>query len=243
MSTGHFNRLHLQECTVLGSNGFPFSVGGKINLAFDEGNVHCLGASRSASFDYVELAELHISGPGTVTNGGGFIGGGFGVEGALQGIAIAGLLNLLTTRSKIHTFLTLITNFGELHLHYGEMEPGALRMALAAVYVKLRRLDPLWIDSRLKVLSAQREAGALTDEQVSAAKHRLLVASEWKDPVAEAKDLELLRNSSEQAALLDGPKGTCPNCSNLIAMHADSCPRCKAAFGIGSAWQVIPASS
>lgn len=243
MSTGHFNRLHLQDCTVLGSNGFPFSVGGKVNLAFDENNLHCLGASRTVSFGYVELAELQISGPGSVTSGGGFIGGGFGVDGALQGIAIAGVLNLLTTRSKIHTFLNIVTNFGELHLHYGEMEPGALRMALAAVYVKLRRLDPAWIDTRLRVLEAQKNASVLTEEQFSAAKHRLLVASDWKDPVAEAKDLQLLRDASEKTALQNGPKGTCPNCDNLISMQAESCPRCKAAFGVGSAWQVIPASS
>lgn len=240
MSTSVSNKLYLQQCTLLGVNGFPFSVGEKINLAFGEDGLHCLGTNRTASFGYVELAELDISGPGTVTKGGGFIGGGFGVEGALEGMAIAGVLNLLTTRSRIHTFVTIVTNFGELHLHYGDMEPGALRMALASVYVKLRRLDPAWIASRLKILDAQKEAGALTEEGLAAARQRLLVASEWKDPASEAAELRLLKEASQKEAFENGPKGRCPNCDTTLSLYAESCPRCKSMFGVGSAWQVVP---
>ena len=241
MSVGDSTKLNLQGCTVLGVNGFPFAVGGKIDLAFGEHELHCVGDAQRASFSYTELAELNISGPGSVTKGGGFIGGGFGAEGAIEGIAIAGVLNLLTTRSKIHTFITLIANFGELHLHYGEMEPGALRMSLASVYVKLRRLDPAWLESRLKILTIQKEAGSLSEEGFTAARNRLLSTSDWRDPVAEAKDLRLFRDANLKEAMESGPKGVCPNCDKLIPLHADSCPSCKAAFGVGSAWRVLPA--
>ena len=241
MSTADSNKLHLQQCIVLGVNGFPFSVGSRINLSFGESEIHCVSTNQVASFAYAELAELNISGPGTVTKGGGFIGGGFGVDGALEGMAIAGVLNLLTARSKIHTFLTIIANFGELHLHYGEIEPGALRMALASVFVKLRRLDPVWIDSRLRILAAQKEAGSLTGEEAVSARRRLLVTSEWEDPAEEAKNLQLLRAAGEKEAMENGPKGSCPNCDTTIPLSAESCPRCKAAFGVGSVWQVIPA--
>ena len=37
-----------------------------------------------------------------------------------------------------------------------------------------------------------------------------------------------------------GPLGTCPNCSTLVALSAEDCPKCKASFGIGSAWKVQP---
>lgn len=240
MSVNVGSALSLQECTVLGLNGFPFSIGEKISLAFEADAVRCLGKNRSADFSYTELAELKISGPGTVTSGGGFIGGGFGVEGALEGMAIAGVLNLLTTRNKIHTFITLIANFGELHLHYGEMEPAALRMALAPVYVKLRRLDPTWLQSRLQILESEQEIGRLTEDAMKAARQRLLVASEWNDPDVEARNLKLLREADSKAAMEIGPRGACPNCDTVIALHAESCPKCKAAFGVGSTWIVRP---
>lgn len=230
------NNPSLADCTVLGANGFPFAIGTRINLSFDANNVHCTNAARIASFSLAELAELNISGPGSVSSGGGFIGGGFGVDGALEGMAVATVLNLLTTKTKVHTFLTLIANFGELHLHYAGMEPSALRMALAPVYVRLRRLDPVWQESRLKILATQHSAGLLTDDDLSAAKKRLLVSSDWKDPILEAAELQHLH----QAALDGGPKGQCPNCNNIIPLHADTCPKCKAVFGVGSAWKVLP---
>ena len=37
-----------------------------------------------------------------------------------------------------------------------------------------------------------------------------------------------------------GPLGTCPNCSAVVALAAEDCPKCKASFGIGSAWKVQP---
>lgn len=236
MSTADSNSTTLADCTVLGANGFPFAIGSKVSLGFDANSVHCTNAARTASFNLAELAELNISGPGSVTSGGGFIGGGFGVDGALEGMAVATVLNLLTTKTKVHTFLTLIANFGELHLHYSGMEPSALRMALAPVYVRLRRLDPIWQESRLKVLQTQHATGLLTSEDLDAAKNRLFVASDWKDPTLEAAEIKLLH----QVALDGGPKGQCPNCANIIPLHADSCPKCKAVFGVGSAWQVKP---
>ncbi|WP_291585770.1 hypothetical protein [Comamonas sp. UBA7528] len=236
MSSVNSNSPTLNECTVLGANGFPFSVGSKLNLGFDEQGVHCASSTRTASVNYSELAELNISGPGSVSTGGGFIGGGFGAEGALEGIAIAGVLNLLTSKTTVHTFLTLITNFGELHLHYGGLEPGALRIALAHVFVKLRRLDPVWLESRLAILRAQREAGQISETEFSSATKRLLVSSDWKDPVMEAVELRKLH----QTALENGPKGECPNCNAIIPFLSESCPKCKAAFGVGSTWQVTP---
>lgn len=236
MSIADTNNPVLADCTVLGANGFPFTIGSKISLAFEGHSVRCIHAARTATFGIVELAELHIAGPGSVTTGGGFIGGGFGVDGALEGVAIATVLNFLTTKTKVHTFLTLITNFGELHLHYSGMEPAALRMALAPVYVKLRRLDPVWQEARLKTLQAQHSAGLLSSDELSAATKRLQVESDWRDPVMEAAELR----KWQQETLESGPKGQCPNCESIIPLYSDSCPKCKAAFGVGSAWQVAP---
>ncbi|MEJ5128189.1 hypothetical protein WH367_19270 [Comamonas sp. MYb21] len=240
MSMSAEGQFRLEGCTVLGANGFPFAAGGTLSVQFDEGAVNFIGPGRSALFSYAELAELNISGPGSVTTGGGFVGGGFGVEGALQGMAIAAVLNLISTRTKIHTFLTFIANFGEIHLHYSGMEPSALRIALAPVFVKLRRLEPSWIANRTNILDNQLAAGAIDREAHGAALRRLTVTSDWKDPVLEVRDLKALKHASDRALLESAPKGTCPNCSDVIPVISESCPKCKAAFGIGSAWQILP---
>ena len=54
---------------------------------------------------YAEIVALDFDGPGKVTMGGGFIGGGFGLLGAVEGMAIVLVLNSLTTRSEIESLI------------------------------------------------------------------------------------------------------------------------------------------
>lgn len=228
--------LALGASTVLGGSGFPFEPGQQVSVFFDENAVQLRSTQRFASFSYLELADLIVAGPGAVTTGGGFIGGGFGVEGALEGMAIATVLNALSTKTKVHTFISIVTNFGELHLHHTSMEPGALRIALTEVHVRLRRLDPKWMDARTQVLDRQLAAGLITAEECAAYQARLLTPPEWPDPEAQ----RVLDKARAQEALENGPKGTCPNCDHIIPLQSDSCSKCKAAFGVGSAWVVEP---
>jgi hypothetical protein len=37
-----------------------------------------------------------------------------------------------------------------------------------------------------------------------------------------------------------GPMGTCPNCTSVIPLASEECPKCKAVFGPGSAWKIRP---
>ena len=37
-----------------------------------------------------------------------------------------------------------------------------------------------------------------------------------------------------------GPMGNCPNCSEIIPLSSEDCPKCTASFGIGSTWKVTP---
>ncbi|NYT61124.1 hypothetical protein H0A66_02110 [Alcaligenaceae bacterium] len=76
--------LVLKDCTVLGSSGFPFSSGETIAVAFNNNTVNCRSSNHLAKFSLLELAEISITGPGTVVTGGGFIGGGFGIEEAAE---------------------------------------------------------------------------------------------------------------------------------------------------------------
>ena len=241
----------LKECVVLGGSGFPFSPGRKVDLFVGGGKLLFRGENRSASVDYLEVADILISGPGAVTTGGGFVGGGFGVEGAIEGVAIATVLNALSTRTKTHTFITVTLNFGEVHLHYSGMEPNALRIALADIFVKLRKQNPEWIAARTRVLEEAHAQGLLSADGLATLKENLRSQPSWPDPISDAKfaaqiraadiaDAKAVEEAKRAAELLAGPKGICPNCDSIIPLKSETCPKCKADFGVGSAWRVTP---
>ena len=211
----------LQNCTVLGVAGLPFVPEEAVHIEFfTESLMINAGERTSAEIPYLELAQIDISGPGTVTKGGGFIGGGFGIDGAIQGIALASILNTLTTRSKVHTFLTLITNVGEIHLHYGAMEPSALRISLSEVFVAHRRFSASWIQDRLQTLECNLNFKNISPEAFETFKERLLKC----------------QNDEKATERF----GLCPACNTKISLTAEECPKCRAMFGEGSAWRIKP---
>ena len=63
----------------------------------------CRRADVLAEVPYGQVEHVEIGGPGLVRRGGGFVGGGFGARGAIEGMAIAAVLNALTTRTSIKT--------------------------------------------------------------------------------------------------------------------------------------------
>lgn len=201
-------------CTVLGGFGFDFSPNETVDLKFKQESFELRsGELHHQEIYYLELEEVEIAGPGTVTKGGGFIGGGFGIDGAIQGIALAAILNALTTKSKVHTFLRLVTNSGEIHLHYGGMEPAALRIALSEVFVVLRRQDLGWLAARRALLDSKKDG--MSKEQ-----YELLVSRLLKPPTH--------RPLSER-------QGRCPSCDESIPLLSPTCPKCHAQFGAGTA--------
>ncbi len=223
--------LVLKDCTVLGASGFPFPPGNKVALAFEGDTVTCNGAQQ-IQFSLVELADLSVTGPGTVVSGGGFIGGGFGVEGALEGMAIAGVLNALTTKKSTQTFMTLTTNFGELHLHYGQMEPAALRIVLCNVFARLRNMDKCWRDSRQQIIDDQLADGFISAEDAEVFRLRLKTPPRWQG-------LEAQQDVIDQS----GPMGICPSCDKTIPLNSEQCRHCQANFGKYASWSVVPLGS
>jgi len=232
--------VRLENITCLGGIGFPCEAGEAISIRFEAAGVTVLGQRRSARFSYLELLDVLITGPGTVNTGGGFVGGGFGVSGALEGIAVATILNVLTTKTKIHTFITIETNFGELHLHYSDMEPGALRIALSHVFLRLRQSNPEWRNARIATAKDAHENGQIDAAELAEITTRLNQGPSWPDPEAEER---LRRHEAEARAKIEfekAPKGKCPNCDRVISLHTEECPHCKASFGIGSSWKIKP---
>lgn len=230
--------ITIKRCTVLGGVGYPFASGELLDLSFGRQNL-AIKANGTLPIDvpYFEIVDISISGPGSVTSGGGFVGGGFGVEGAVEGIAAATVLNFLTTRTKIHTFITILSHVGELHLHYSSMEPSALRIALSGVFTTLRRLDPTWIRSRLERLEHQHTAELIDKEEFERLKQRLLSPPEVP---THSKVSSATKDEPLEQERLEGPNGECPNCESIIPLLSLECPKCTVLFGNGSAWKPKP---
>jgi len=131
--------LLVRPLTVIGGAGVPLRQYDVISLEFDETGLVISSPATDGVFraDYATLRSVEISGPGTVQKGGGFIGGGIGAEGAITGIAVATVLNWLTTSSQTITFLQLSGAGWELWSLTNEYDPLTLRILLSPVFVRL----------------------------------------------------------------------------------------------------------
>lgn len=129
-----FNQLSFG---YLGGSGYIFATNEPLSICFAKNSVIVKGVSSSAEIHPVEISEFKIYGPGNVVEGGGFGGGGFGVEGAVIGIATALLLNTLTTTSGIHTYIQISTRLGEIFLHNTQIEPELMRVLFSRLYAEI----------------------------------------------------------------------------------------------------------
>lgn len=180
----------LQLCRVLGGSGLPLQPGETCDLTFLETELELLRSQPDAEtirVPYRDIMALEIGGPGAQQSGGGFFGGGFGVEGAVGGMLAATALNLLTTRTKVDTVVCLQTSAAELYLHTEAATPDELRMSLSPVFTRLRNLQaartqpsgasdgpPVDTVARLAMLSELHAKGELTDDEFAAFKAKLM---------------------------------------------------------------------
>jgi len=88
------------------------------------------GLDAVTQIPYRDVEAVDIGGPGLVKSGGGF-SGGFGVAGAVEGMAIATVLNVLTTQTAIKTIMRIQAAGCELFLLCTTAEPEALRIGLS----------------------------------------------------------------------------------------------------------------
>jgi Short C-terminal domain len=142
-----------------------------------------------AAVPYSQVEDVEIGGPGLVKTGGGFVGGGFGVNGAIEGMAIASVLNALTTRTSIKTVLRIQGTGCELFLLDTMLTPeqlrivmsrplGAIRSARAAAVAdgiqhEARVVSPSPAEE-LSKLADMLEKGLLTREEFNLMKAKLI---------------------------------------------------------------------
>ena len=132
---------------------------------------------------YADARVLEFEG-GVIRTGGGFFGGGAGFVGAAEGMAIASMLNTLTTKTTVHTTVRFEAEDAELFFFTSQAVPRELQMRFAEVRGRITGTQPrtpqpdptggVDIADRLVRLGEMVEKGLLTAEEFQAAKDHLL---------------------------------------------------------------------
>lgn len=134
--------VDLGKCRLLGGSGFPLTAGTHVGVRFDENGLGLwtgdADPKEQLRLGWSRIESLAITGPGTVQSGGGLIGGGFGLEGVLTGMAAATVLNALSTETSCITVLEIGADVGELFLLDPHDEPAMLRILLSGAFTRLR---------------------------------------------------------------------------------------------------------
>ncbi|MET3808616.1 hypothetical protein ABIB25_005646 [Nakamurella sp. UYEF19] len=181
------NERIVKSCSFLSGAYLPLSQGDEVELVFRELRLEiyrglALAQNKPLHVMWFDKSfTVDLSGPGQVTSGGGFVGGGSGLVGGAEGIAIASVLNRLTTKSSIISVLKIADDGHEGFFLHTEQTPVQLRQQLSPVFVRLRQQErqlssagPDDFIGRLERLVAMHRAGALTDTEFATAKTALL---------------------------------------------------------------------
>jgi hypothetical protein len=133
----------LREVAYLGGYvpGAAIRPRGRYDVRFMEDRLQVFAARQPtvlAAVPYSQVEDVEIGGPGLVKTGGGFVGGGFGVNGAVEGMAIAAVLNGLTTRTSIKTVVRIQGSGCELFLLHTMLTPEQLRIEMSRALVAIR---------------------------------------------------------------------------------------------------------
>ena len=128
----------LLQGTHQGGYGTGIAVDVPAVLAVDGMSVSVLTPGHGYCRGLDDLLGVQLGGGGEYTTGGGWFGGGFGVQGALEGAALASVMNWLTTRRHMDTVLRLVYADAEATFGVTTHAPGRLELELAALLAWLR---------------------------------------------------------------------------------------------------------
>lgn len=175
------------EFVVLGGSGWEQLTGEKHIISIDAEKIYIgnLSTLNETAIPIDDVIDLDISGPGKVTSDAGISGGGFGVEGALKGIAIATVVNLLTTHSSTKTIIRIGYQKSEIAFITSQMDLEQARLYFSGVFVRIKSRsnaneNPISISGELMKLSELKNSGALTDNEFIQAKAKILAEQNSK---------------------------------------------------------------
>lgn len=172
---------------MLGGYGFETGIASadKVDLYFTRESIWVTKAGEFHPYlrrSYRSILALEFRG-GAVRTGGGYVGGGFGTLGAAEGMAVASLLNSLTTKTKVHTTIRLEAEDAEAFFFTDQALPQALEMRLAEVRGLIKAAHRTEapahtsasddLSERLFRLGEMLDKGQLSPEEFAQAKARL----------------------------------------------------------------------
>lgn len=169
---------------VLGGYGHSLPEKGRCTVAFAVDEIVVCGLSGEPMTAQYDGASIEVGGPGAITRGGGFFGGGFGAKGAAEGMLVASVLNSVTTKTEFQTVVGITTSNWQLILLSDRTTPDRLRIELAPVFGRIRshhtaaakptsgHSDDL--AGQIARLADLHRSGALTEEEFANAKQRLI---------------------------------------------------------------------
>ena len=179
-------RASIKPLTIvaLGGNGWESLKEKSLLFSLDAQSVYISNTSdlTEAVLSIESITAVEVAGPGTVQNGGGFSGGGFGVEGFVKGAALATVLNLLTTYKSTKTIVRLMYQESEIIFLSSEIDLEEMRIQLSPLFVACSRRSNNSkrmqnnedVGKSIQSLVELRNAGELTETEFSLAKARIL---------------------------------------------------------------------
>jgi hypothetical protein len=169
----------IQRVVYAGGHGVPLERGARFDLTFYERALVFSQRDRPPVYlRYDEIASIDVSGPGAYRQGPTFVGGGFGLQGAAEGMLIAGVLNALAGSTKIESILRVAGPKAEVFLVTDAATPRQLMIELSPIRALLRGTArpqlPSGLTDELERLARLHDAGALTDAEFEAAKRKVI---------------------------------------------------------------------
>lgn len=166
----------------IGGSGYGLTEGDRLlgTLGGDGLKASTLGqVRRRLDIPPQSIRSFEIGGPGKVTRGGGYSGGGFGLAGFAVGAATAAGMNALTSKTEIQTLIRITTDAGELNLFTADITPTALDLKVADLRTRLRTSPPVVEDveqqlTQLERLGTLHQQGVLTDAEFAEQKAVIL---------------------------------------------------------------------
>lgn len=201
-SSNAFDQEVTFTCQVVDATGWAPQVGAVVDLDLTETGLQLIstsmnGTARTSEVAYSDITKVDVEGF-SKTTGAQVFGGGFGIQGAIEGMAAAAILNSLTTRSSNWVVVTIEARTGravllidgaseqEVKKYLRRARDAVLAASDSTVAVPSSAPDNSTdIVTRLERLSALFERGVLSDSEFAEAKGKLIqgrVDSPEQDP-------------------------------------------------------------
>lgn len=127
------------EVEYLGGFGIDLAVYSSASVIVDRSGTRISDEASRWQWPHSQLLGFQLGGVGAYQTGGGWVGGGFGLAGALQGAAMASVFNALTTRTHNDCIFRLVFPDAELTFQVDYGSPADLELRLSALAAWLRQ--------------------------------------------------------------------------------------------------------